>query len=137
MPVKGRRSLPMMSRAPKRVESLLRGRVAVLATWRAATLSSAATRSRAVGVMSSDPTTTMVRGDGSTTDVTDNNGCWGLVLKCFELRTRQHRMLNVKSLRPLKHYFPEDLMSFGRRLWVINHEGLTFVIRSKIMRNEI
>jgi hypothetical protein len=41
--------------------------------------------------------------------------CWELVLKCYELRTRQHRMLNVKVLRPLKHYFPEDLMSFRRR----------------------
>jgi hypothetical protein len=46
-------------------------------------------------------------------------------------------MLNVKALRSLKHYFPEDLMSFGRRLWMINHEGFTFVIRSKIKRNEI
>jgi hypothetical protein len=63
--------------------------------------------------------------------------CWGLVLKCFALRTRQHRMLNVKALRPLKHYIPEDLMSFGRRLWMINHEGPTFVFRDKIMRNEI
>jgi hypothetical protein len=26
--------------------------------------------------------------------------CWGLVLKCYELRTRQHRMLNVNVLRP-------------------------------------
>jgi hypothetical protein len=42
--------------------------------------------------------------------------CWGLVLKYFELRTRQHRMLNVKTLHPLKHYFPKDLMSFGRWL---------------------
>jgi hypothetical protein len=25
--------------------------------------------------------------------------CWGLVLKCFELRTRQHKMLNVNVLR--------------------------------------
>jgi hypothetical protein len=32
--------------------------------------------------------------------------CWGLVLKCYELRTRQHRMLNVNALRPSKHYFP-------------------------------
>jgi hypothetical protein len=31
--------------------------------------------------------------------------CWGLVLKCFELRTRQHKVLNVKVLRPSKHYF--------------------------------
>jgi hypothetical protein len=45
-----------------------------------------------------------------------DSNCWGLVLKCYELRTRQHRMLNVKALRPLKHYFPKDLMSFGRRL---------------------
>jgi hypothetical protein len=32
--------------------------------------------------------------------------CWGLVLKCSELRTRQHKMrLMVNALRPLKHYF--------------------------------
>jgi hypothetical protein len=33
--------------------------------------------------------------------------CWELVLKCFELRTRQHKMLNVNALRPLKHYFSQ------------------------------
>jgi hypothetical protein len=32
--------------------------------------------------------------------------CWGLVLKCYESRTTQHRMLMVKVLRPSKHYFP-------------------------------
>jgi hypothetical protein len=32
--------------------------------------------------------------------------CWGLVLKCYELRTRQHKMLNVNVLCPSKHYFP-------------------------------
>jgi hypothetical protein len=32
--------------------------------------------------------------------------CWGLVLKCYELRTRQHKMLMVKDLRPSKHYLP-------------------------------
>jgi hypothetical protein len=32
--------------------------------------------------------------------------CWGLVLKCYELRTRQHKMLNINALRPLKHYLP-------------------------------
>ena len=26
--------------------------------------------------------------------------CWGLVLKCYELRTRQHKMLNINVLRP-------------------------------------
>jgi hypothetical protein len=41
--------------------------------------------------------------------------CWGLVLKCYELRTRQHKMLNDNTLRPLKHYFPKDLMNFERR----------------------
>jgi hypothetical protein len=36
-----------------------------------------------------------------------NVGCWGLVLKCYELRTRQHRKkLMVNALRPSKHYFP-------------------------------
>jgi hypothetical protein len=48
-------------------------------------------------------------------DAMYNARCWGLVLKCYELRTRQHKMLNVKALRPMKHYFPEDLMCFGRR----------------------
>jgi hypothetical protein len=32
--------------------------------------------------------------------------CWGLVLKCYELRTRQHKMLNVNALRSSKYYFP-------------------------------
>jgi hypothetical protein len=31
---------------------------------------------------------------------------WELVLKCYELRARQHKMLNVNALRPLKHYLP-------------------------------
>jgi hypothetical protein len=54
--------------------------------------------------------------------------CWGLVLKCYELRTRQHKMLNNNVLRPLKHYLPEDLMNFGRRPWTEYHEGHTFVV---------
>jgi hypothetical protein len=42
--------------------------------------------------------------------------CWGLVLKCYELRTRQHKNgLMVNALRPLKHYFPKDITIFGRR----------------------
>jgi hypothetical protein len=45
----------------------------------------------------------------------EKRNCWGLVLKCYELRTRQHKMLNINALRPLKHYLPKDLMSFGRR----------------------
>jgi hypothetical protein len=44
-----------------------------------------------------------------------NQECWGLVLKCYELRTRQHKMSNINALRPLKHYLPKDLMNFGRR----------------------
>jgi hypothetical protein len=32
--------------------------------------------------------------------------CWGLVLKYYELRTRQHKILNVNALRPSKHYSP-------------------------------
>jgi hypothetical protein len=40
---------------------------------------------------------------------------WGLVLKCYELRTRQHKMLNVNALRPSKHYFPLDIMILRRR----------------------
>jgi hypothetical protein len=41
--------------------------------------------------------------------------CWGLVLKCYELRTRQHKMLNINALRPPKHYLHKDLMNFRRR----------------------
>jgi hypothetical protein len=32
--------------------------------------------------------------------------CWGLVLKCYESRTRQHKVLKVNILRPSKHYLP-------------------------------
>jgi hypothetical protein len=41
--------------------------------------------------------------------------CWGLVLKCYESRTRQHKMLNIKALRLLNHYFPSDIMNLGGR----------------------
>src|SRR6187455_1658742 len=51
--------------------------------------------------------------------------CWGLVLKCFESRTRQHKMLNINALRPLKHYFLKDLMNFGRRPRAKYYEGFT------------
>jgi hypothetical protein len=34
----------------------------------------------------------------------DDDWCWGLVLKCYELRTRQHKnRLMVNALRPSKH----------------------------------
>jgi hypothetical protein len=52
--------------------------------------------------------------------------CWGLVLKCYELRTRQHKMLNFNALRPLKHYFSKDvfrtkvIMLELRRLYLHN-----------------
>jgi hypothetical protein len=42
--------------------------------------------------------------------------CWGLVLKFYELRTRQPKMLMVKVLRTSKHYLPQDIMIFRRRL---------------------
>jgi hypothetical protein len=50
-------------------------------------------------------------------DLILHNKCWELVLKCFELRTRHHKMLNVNALRSLKHYLPKDVMNFGRRSW--------------------
>jgi hypothetical protein len=34
----------------------------------------------------------------------DHKSCLRLVLKCYELRTKQHKMLNVNYLRPSKHY---------------------------------
>ena len=48
-------------------------------------------------------------------------------------------MLNINALRPLQHYLPKDLMSFGRRPWAKHHEGHTFVIRlvkQQTMRNQ-
>jgi hypothetical protein len=32
--------------------------------------------------------------------------CWGLVFKCYDSITRQHKMLMIKSLHPPKHYLP-------------------------------
>jgi hypothetical protein len=42
----------------------------------------------------------------SSTVVHGRSRCWGLVLKCYELRTRQHKTLMDKVLRPSEHYFP-------------------------------
>jgi hypothetical protein len=49
----------------------------------------------------------------------DGRQCWLLVLKFYELRTRQHRnRLMVNALRPSKHYFPKDITIFGKdRIW--------------------
>ena len=64
--------------------------------------------------------------------------CWGLVLKCYELRTRQHKMLNINALRPLKHYLPKNLMNFGRRPWAEYYEGFTFVVKLiKIIQSNV
>jgi hypothetical protein len=47
----------------------------------------------------------------------EDRQCWRLVLKCYELRTRQHKnRLMVNVLRPSKHYFPKDITIFERRL---------------------
>jgi hypothetical protein len=39
----------------------------------------------------------------SSTEVGANVGACST---CYELKTRQHKMLMVKVLRPLKHYLP-------------------------------
>jgi hypothetical protein len=36
-----------------------------------------------------------------------------LFSNAMNLRTRQHKMLNVNILRSSKHYFPKDIMTFG------------------------
>jgi hypothetical protein len=47
-------------------------------------------------------------------------------------------MLNINALRPLKHYFPKDLMNFGRRPWAEYYEGFTFVIKiTKIIQSNV
>jgi hypothetical protein len=45
----------------------------------------------------------------------DEDCCWGLVLKCYELRTRQHEVLNINVLRP-RNIIPLRIMDLGRRL---------------------
>jgi hypothetical protein len=45
----------------------------------------------------------------------DEEDCWGLALKCYKLRTRQHQnRLLINALRPSKHNFSKDIMIFGR-----------------------
>jgi hypothetical protein len=42
--------------------------------------------------------------------------CWGLALKCYKLRIRQHQnMLLVNAFCSSKHYFPKDIMIFEQR----------------------
>jgi hypothetical protein len=43
--------------------------------------------------------TARVTRDGEEAKTTET-ACWGLVLKCYELRTRQHKVLNINVLRP-------------------------------------
>jgi hypothetical protein len=53
--------------------------------------------------------------------------CWGLVLKCYELRTRQHKMLNDTVLRPWS-IIPLRIVGLGRRLMRELLRSWTFVI---------
>jgi hypothetical protein len=65
--------------------------------------------------------------------------CWGLVLKCYELRTRQHKMLNVNVLRPW-NIIPLRIMSLGRRLIRIQLRRLNlcnYTLTSCIRHNKI
>jgi hypothetical protein len=39
----------------------------------------------------------------------------GDLFSSYESRIRQHKMLNIKALRPSDHYFPSDIMNLGRR----------------------
>jgi hypothetical protein len=65
-----------------------------------------------------------IRPNAAPTTTSQPGAYWGLVLKCYKLRTRQHKMLNVNAPRPLKHYSLKGLMNFGRRLKRYNYEGL-------------
>jgi hypothetical protein len=42
--------------------------------------------------------------------------CWGLVLKCYELRTRQHKMLNIKSPSSFGALFPFGYNGFWTKV---------------------
>jgi hypothetical protein len=42
--------------------------------------------------------------------------CWGLVLKCYESRTRQHKMLNVKSPSSFGSLFPFGYNEFRTKV---------------------
>jgi hypothetical protein len=42
--------------------------------------------------------------------------CWGLVLKCYESRTRQHKMLNTKSPSSSKSLFPFGYNEFRTKV---------------------
>jgi hypothetical protein len=64
--------------------------------------------------------------------------CWGVFLKCYELRTRQHEnRLMVNALRPSKHYFPKDITIFGRRSWrtYLHHHNM-YQWKTKHMKHE-
>jgi hypothetical protein len=64
--------------------------------------------------------------------------CWGLFLKCYKLRTRQHKnRLMVNALRPSEHYFLKDITIFGRRLWrtYLHHHNI-YEWKTKHMKHE-
>jgi hypothetical protein len=41
--------------------------------------------------------------------------CWSLVLNCFGIKNKATQLLNVKDLRPSKHYLLSDIMISRRR----------------------
>jgi hypothetical protein len=42
--------------------------------------------------------------------------CWGLVLKCYESRTRQHKMLNIESPSSFESLFPFGYNEFRTKV---------------------
>jgi hypothetical protein len=47
--------------------------------------------------------------------ISGGDHCWRLALKCYELRARQHKVLNNNVLRP-RNIIPLGIMDLGRRL---------------------
>jgi hypothetical protein len=54
--------------------------------------------------------------DYDSDEVTQIRHCWGLVLKWYESRTRQHKMLNIKSPSSFKSLFPFGYNEFRTKV---------------------
>jgi hypothetical protein len=54
--------------------------------------------------------------DYDSDEVAQIRHCWGLVLKCYESRTRQHKMLNIKSPSSFKSLFPFGYNEFRTKV---------------------
>jgi hypothetical protein len=59
--------------------------------------------------------------------------CWGLVLKCYELRTRQHKKLMIKDLSSFEALFPLGYNDLQTKVMKDEPSSTQYTMESRII----